>query len=160
LVRTQYYGGMIWGISFALHEQAIIDARSGRVMNSNLAEYHVPVNADVPSVETILVEEVDPHVNPLGIKGVGEIGITGKCGIGATSAGPATARLLVQTKSWSGIECGRCSRLSNYPPIGAVELISGAEVGHSYCAWDQPAAPGISPASPRASTPVAGDARP
>jgi xanthine dehydrogenase YagR molybdenum-binding subunit len=77
LVRSQYYGGMIWGVSFALHEQAIVDPRSGRVMNPNLAEYHVPVNADVPSLEAILVEESDPHVNALGIKGVGEIGITG-----------------------------------------------------------------------------------
>ena len=49
-------------------------------MNANLAEYHVPVNADVPSLEAILVEEHDPHVNALGIKGVGEIGITGSAG--------------------------------------------------------------------------------
>ena len=71
------YGGMIWGVSFALHEHAVIDRRSGRIMNANLGEYHVPVNADVPSLEAILVEEHDPHVNALGIKGVGEIGITG-----------------------------------------------------------------------------------
>ena len=68
---------MIWGVSFALHEHAVMDRRSGRTMNANLAEYHVPVNADVPSLEAILVEEHDPHVNALGIKGVGEIGITG-----------------------------------------------------------------------------------
>jgi xanthine dehydrogenase YagR molybdenum-binding subunit len=80
LVCSQYYGGMIWGVSFALHEQAVLDPRSGRVMNANLAEYHVPVNADVPSLEAILVEEHDPHVNALGIKGVGEIGITGTGG--------------------------------------------------------------------------------
>jgi xanthine dehydrogenase YagR molybdenum-binding subunit len=80
LVRSQYYGGMIWGVSFALHEHAIVDHRSGRVMNPNLAEYHVPVNADLPSLEAILVEEIDPYVNPLGIKGVGEIGITGTAG--------------------------------------------------------------------------------
>ncbi|AWN45407.1 dehydrogenase [Methylobacterium terrae] len=80
LVRSQYYGGMIWGVSFALHEQAVMDPRTGRPMNANLAEYHVPVNADVPSLEAILVEEEDPHVNPLGIKGVGEIGVTGSAG--------------------------------------------------------------------------------
>jgi len=68
-VRSQYYGGMIWGVSFALHEAAVLNPRSGRVMNANLAEYHVPVNADVPSLEAILVEEHDPHVNALGIKG-------------------------------------------------------------------------------------------
>jgi xanthine dehydrogenase YagR molybdenum-binding subunit len=80
LAQSQLYGGMIWGISFALHEQAIMDRQSGRPMNANLAEYHIPVNADVPSLEAILVEEHDPHVNALGIKGVGEIGITGTAG--------------------------------------------------------------------------------
>ena len=80
LVRSQYYGGMIWGVSFASHEHVVMDPRSGRPMNPNLAEYHVPVNADVPSLEAILVEERDPHVNALGIKGVGEIGITGTAG--------------------------------------------------------------------------------
>src|SRR5262249_16478584 len=51
MVRSQLLGGMIWGVSFTLHEQAIIDHRSGRIMNANLGEYHVPVNADVPSME-------------------------------------------------------------------------------------------------------------
>jgi xanthine dehydrogenase YagR molybdenum-binding subunit len=90
LVRSQYYGGMIWGVSFALHERAALDPRSGRVMNANLAEYHVPVNADVPSLEAILVEETDPHVNALGIKGVGEIGITGTAGAIANAVWHAT----------------------------------------------------------------------
>ncbi|MFL5254758.1 MAG: xanthine dehydrogenase family protein molybdopterin-binding subunit [Rhodopila sp.] len=90
LVCSQYYGGMIWGLSFALHEQAVVDSRSGRVINANLAEYHVPVNADVPSVEAILVEEIDPHVNALGIKGVGEIGITGSAGAVANAVWHAT----------------------------------------------------------------------
>ncbi|CAO4177775.1 xanthine dehydrogenase family protein molybdopterin-binding subunit [Methylorubrum aminovorans] len=90
LVTSQYYGGMIWGVSFALHENAIVDPRSGRVMNANLGEYHVPVNADVPSIEAILVDEQDPHVNPLGIKGVGEIGITGTAGAIANAVYHAT----------------------------------------------------------------------
>jgi len=90
LVRSQYYGGMIWGVSFALHEQAVLDPRSGRVMNANLAEYHVPVNADVPSLDAILVDEADPHVNALGIKGVGEIGITGTAGAVANAVWHAT----------------------------------------------------------------------
>ncbi len=92
LVRSQYYGGMIWGVSFALHEGAIVDARSGRVMNADLAEYHIPVNADVPSLEALLIEEHDPHVNPLGIKGVGEIGITGTVGAIANAVWHATGR--------------------------------------------------------------------
>ena len=90
LVRSQYDGGMIWGVSFALHERAVIDRRSGRVMNADLAEYHLPVNADVPSLEAILVEERDPHVNALGIKGVGEIAITGTAGAVANAVWHAT----------------------------------------------------------------------
>ena len=90
LVRSQYYGGMIWGVSFALHERAVMDRRSGRVMNANLGEYHVPVNADVPSLEAILVDEHDPHVNALGIKGVGEVGITGTTGAIANAVWHAT----------------------------------------------------------------------
>jgi xanthine dehydrogenase YagR molybdenum-binding subunit len=90
LVRSQYYGGMIWGVSFALHERAIVDARSGRILNANLAEYHIPVNADVPSLEALLIEEHDPYVNPLGIKGVGEIGITGTVGAIANAVWHAT----------------------------------------------------------------------
>ncbi len=90
LVRSQLCGGMIWGVSFALHEHAVMDARSGRTMNANLAEYHIPVNADVPAIEAIMVEEDDPHVNALGIKGVGEIGITGTAGAVANAVWHAT----------------------------------------------------------------------
>jgi xanthine dehydrogenase YagR molybdenum-binding subunit len=90
LVRSQYYGGMIWGVSFALHEHAVMDKRTGRPMNPDLAGYHVPVNADVPSIEAILVEERDVHVNTLGIKGVGEIGITGTAGAIANAVWHAT----------------------------------------------------------------------
>ena len=81
---------MIWGVSFALHEEAVIDSRSGRPMNANFAEYHIPVNVDVPAVEAILVEENDAHVNALGIKGVGEIGITGTAGAVANAVWHAT----------------------------------------------------------------------
>ena len=90
LVRSQYFGGMIWGVSFALHEGAVIDPRSGRIMNANLADYHIPVNADVPSLEAILVDEDDRHVNPLGVKGVGEIAITGTAGAVANAVWHAT----------------------------------------------------------------------
>ena len=90
MVQSQYYGGMIWGLSFALHEHAVVDRRSGRIMNANLADYHVPVNADVPSVEAIIVEERDPHVNALGVKGVGEISITGTVGAIANAVWHAT----------------------------------------------------------------------
>jgi xanthine dehydrogenase YagR molybdenum-binding subunit len=90
MVQSQLCGGMIWGVSFALHEHAVMDPRSGRPMNPNLAEYHIPVNADVPSIEALLVEEQDPHVNALGIKGVGEIGVTGSAGAVANAVWHAT----------------------------------------------------------------------
>ncbi|MCS0497675.1 xanthine dehydrogenase family protein molybdopterin-binding subunit [Ancylobacter sp. MQZ15Z-1] len=90
MVRSQFYGGMIWGISFALHEHAVMDRRSGRILNADLAEYHIPVNADVPSLDALMIEEHDPHVNALGIKGVGEIGITGSAGAVANAVWHAT----------------------------------------------------------------------
>jgi xanthine dehydrogenase YagR molybdenum-binding subunit len=92
MVRSQYFGGMIWGISFALQEHAVLDRHSGRPMNANLAEYHVPVNADIASLEAILVAEDDPYVNALGIKGVGEIAITGTAGAIANAIWHATGR--------------------------------------------------------------------
>ena len=90
LVESQYFGGMIWGVSFALHEEAIIDHRTGRIMNADLAEYHVPINADIPSLEAILIPENDPFVNAIGVKGVGEIGITGTVGAIANAIWHAT----------------------------------------------------------------------
>jgi xanthine dehydrogenase YagR molybdenum-binding subunit len=90
LVESQYFGGMIWGVGFALHEEAAMDHRSGRVLNNNLGEYHVPVNADIPSLQAILVDEKDSVVNALGVKGVGEIGITGTAGAIANAVYHAT----------------------------------------------------------------------
>lgn len=75
--HSQVMGGVIWGMGIALHEEALIDHAFGRVMNANIAEYHVPVNADVHDINVIFVEEQDNIVNPLGIKGLGEIGIVG-----------------------------------------------------------------------------------
>jgi len=79
-----------WRQSFALDEEAITDRRSGRIVNANLAEYHIPVNADVGSLDVITIDEQDPHVNALGIKGVGEIGITGSAGAVANAVWHAT----------------------------------------------------------------------
>jgi xanthine dehydrogenase YagR molybdenum-binding subunit len=75
--RSQLMGGQIWGLSAALLEAADVDQRTARYVNSDFAEYHIPVNADVGKIETILLEETDTLVNPLGIKGVGELGVTG-----------------------------------------------------------------------------------
>ncbi|WP_158829513.1 xanthine dehydrogenase family protein molybdopterin-binding subunit [Mucilaginibacter lacusdianchii] len=75
--RSQVLGGVVWGISQALHEDSVLDNNLGRFMNHNLAEYHVPVNADIKDIDVIFVEEHDEVVNPLGVKGLGEIGIVG-----------------------------------------------------------------------------------
>lgn len=75
--RSQLAGGQVWGISSALLEATDIDERRARYVNDNLAEYHVPVNADIGDVTTLMLEERDELVNPLGIKGVGELGTTG-----------------------------------------------------------------------------------
>jgi xanthine dehydrogenase YagR molybdenum-binding subunit len=74
---SQYMGGMIWGISSALHEKTDIDQTHARYVNTNIAEYHIPVNADVRKIEVIMVPEKDDVVKPHGVKGIGEIGIVG-----------------------------------------------------------------------------------
>ena len=90
--RSQIMGGIVWGIGMALHEETLIDHRFGRIMNANLAEYHVPVNADVHDIEVIFVDEPDDIVNPLGIKGVGEIGIVGVAAAIANAVYHATGK--------------------------------------------------------------------
>jgi xanthine dehydrogenase YagR molybdenum-binding subunit len=75
--HSQLMGGMIWGISSALHEATEIDRKRARYVNTNLADYHVPVNADVADVEVILVPEEDRDVNPAGVKGLGELANVG-----------------------------------------------------------------------------------
>jgi xanthine dehydrogenase YagR molybdenum-binding subunit len=76
--RSQCIGGMIGGIGMALMEHAVVDGRTGRVVNANFAEYAVPVHADAPpGMDVIFVDEHDAHVNPLGVKGVGEIAMVG-----------------------------------------------------------------------------------
>ena len=75
--RSQLIGGIVYGVGMTLLEKTMMDKRYARVMNADLAEYHVPVNADIPPIDITFVEEQDPHINPLGAKGIGEIGITG-----------------------------------------------------------------------------------
>jgi xanthine dehydrogenase YagR molybdenum-binding subunit len=75
--RSQIQGGVVWGIGMALHEETFTDHNLGRFMNRNLGEYHVSVNADIHDIDVIFVEEQDDIVNPLGAKGLGEIGIVG-----------------------------------------------------------------------------------
>ncbi|RYG96788.1 MAG: xanthine dehydrogenase family protein molybdopterin-binding subunit, partial [Alphaproteobacteria bacterium] len=75
--RSQILGGVVMGIGMALHEESLWDHGTGRIMNHNLAEYHVPAHADIEDIEVIFVNEEDELVNDLGIKGLGEIGIVG-----------------------------------------------------------------------------------
>src|SRR5262249_52515164 len=75
--RSQLMGGVIWGLSSALHEATELDERAGRYVNTNLADYLIPVNADIQTIDVILVPETDDWVNPLGVKGLGELGNVG-----------------------------------------------------------------------------------
>jgi xanthine dehydrogenase YagR molybdenum-binding subunit len=75
--RSQLVGGMVWGLSYALNEEAVVDTRTGAFVNPDFGEYHVAVHADVPAIEVHFVEEIDDHANQVGAKGVGELGISG-----------------------------------------------------------------------------------
>jgi xanthine dehydrogenase YagR molybdenum-binding subunit len=88
---SQILGSVVWGIGMALHEETLIDHKYGRIMNANIAEYHVPVNADVHEIKVIFVDEPDDS-NPLGIKGLGEIGIVGVAAAIANAVYHATGK--------------------------------------------------------------------
>ncbi|MEO8040912.1 MAG: molybdopterin cofactor-binding domain-containing protein, partial [Betaproteobacteria bacterium] len=90
--RSQLMGGMIWGIGSALHEQTTVDPRAARYLNNDLAEYLVPVNADIQALEVILVPEIDHHVNPAGVKGLGELGNVGTAAALSNAVFHATGR--------------------------------------------------------------------
>jgi xanthine dehydrogenase YagR molybdenum-binding subunit len=88
--RSQYMGAMIWGISSALHEATELDPRTARYVNDNLADYLIPVNADIGDVDVILVPEEDTFVNPVGVKGIGELGNVGTAAAVANAVYHAT----------------------------------------------------------------------
>jgi len=90
--RSQMLGGIVMGIGMALLEETVTDHRFGRIVNQNLGEYHVPVNADIPAIEAYFVDETDSHVNSIGAKGVGEIGITGVAAAVANAVYHATGK--------------------------------------------------------------------
>ncbi|HWX11667.1 MAG TPA: xanthine dehydrogenase family protein molybdopterin-binding subunit [Trinickia sp.] len=90
--HSQIMGSVVWGIGMALHEETLLDHEFGRIMNANIAEYHVPVNADVHDIDVIFVDEPDAIINPLGIKGVGEIGIVGVAAAIANAVYHATGK--------------------------------------------------------------------
>jgi xanthine dehydrogenase YagR molybdenum-binding subunit len=90
--HSQLLGGIVWGLGMALTEESLLDPRSGRFVNANLAEYHVMVNADIRDIDVAFVDEVDPHVNSLGAKGLGEVSMTGVTGAVANAVFNATGR--------------------------------------------------------------------
>jgi len=90
--RSQILGAVVGGIGMALHEETLVDHKLGRPMNHSLAEYHVPVNADIHDIDVIFVEEKDDIINPLGVKGVGEIGIVGTAAAIANAIFHATGK--------------------------------------------------------------------
>ena len=89
---NQLMGGMTWGISFATHEHGVVDPATGRIVNANLAEYHVPVNADVGVLDVSAVGVPDVKFNPIGSRGIGEIGITGTAAAVANAIYNATGK--------------------------------------------------------------------
>lgn len=90
--RSQVLGSIVMGIGMALHEETLTDHRFGRIMNANFAEYHVPVNADVHEIDVVFVDEPDTLINPLGVKGIGEIGIVGVASAIANAVYHATGK--------------------------------------------------------------------
>jgi xanthine dehydrogenase YagR molybdenum-binding subunit len=92
LASSQILGAVVGGIGMALHEETVTDHRFGRFMSHNLADYHVPVHADVHAIDVIFVEEKDDEINPLGVKGVGEIGIVGTAAAVANAVYHATGK--------------------------------------------------------------------
>jgi xanthine dehydrogenase YagR molybdenum-binding subunit len=76
--RSQFRGGIVMGLGLALMEETQFDERTGRIANPSLAEYHVPVHLDVPEIDVMWLDEAGPHT-PMGARGIGEIGITGRC---------------------------------------------------------------------------------
>jgi xanthine dehydrogenase YagR molybdenum-binding subunit len=88
---SQILGSVVWGVGMALHEETHVDHRIGRIMNANLAEYAVPVHADIHDIKVIFVDEPDDS-NPLGIKGIGEVGIVGVAAAVANAVYHATGK--------------------------------------------------------------------
>jgi len=92
--RSQFIGGIVWGIGLALHEDTYVDEKTGRIANANLAEYRVPVNADIGEIDVIALDIPDPVVDSVGARGIGEIGITGTGAAVANAIFHATGKRL------------------------------------------------------------------
>ena len=113
LARSQLIGGMTMGVSMALHEKSVVDPRFGHVVNHDFAGYHIAANADIGDLEAIWLDEFDPHSNPMGSRGIGEIGIVGAAAAIANAAYhatgirirdlPLTADKFLTSPRWPGV---------------------------------------------------------
>jgi xanthine dehydrogenase YagR molybdenum-binding subunit len=94
--RSQMLGALTWGIGIALMEEGLVDHRYGRYINNNLADYNVPVNADVPQAEVYFIDKEDPVIDPMGAKGLGEVGLVGLTAAIANAVYHATGKRVRQ----------------------------------------------------------------
>ncbi len=122
--RSQIIGGVVWGIGMALHEETLTDHKLGRFMNHNLAEYHVPTNADIHDIDVIFVDERDDRTSPLGVKGLGEIGIVARPPPSPTRSTTPPAGGSARCRSRRTRSCGMSTPLlrSDVPERGAPPL--------------------------------------
>jgi xanthine dehydrogenase YagR molybdenum-binding subunit len=90
--RSQFIGGMTMGVGMALHEESVMDREFGDYLNHDLAQYHFPANADIEEIEAVWLDEDDGELNPMGSKGIGEIGIVGTAAAVANAVFHATGR--------------------------------------------------------------------
>lgn len=113
LARSQLIGGMTMGVSMALHEASVVDPRFGHIINHDLASYHIATNADIGDLDAVWLDEFDPHSNPMGSRGIGEIGIVGAAAAIANAAYhatgtrirdlPITAEKFLASPLWPGV---------------------------------------------------------
>ena len=162
--HSQIMGSVVWGIGMALHEETLYDHHFGRVMNANIAEYHVPVNADVHDIEVIFVDEPDETINPLGIKGLGEIGIVGVAAAIANAVYHATGKTRPRSADHAGqgdsVRMNRRQmRAQAQNPGVAGSSLPPTRTGATRSA--SPVASSVSTATPLSvATPAAGSKRP
>ena len=107
--RSQIIGGMTMGLGMALHEESLVDARFGHVLNHDFASYHIPANADIGQFDIAWIDEEDTHVNPMGSKGIGEIGIVGAAAAIANAVYHATGSACATCRSRRPNFCAEAS---------------------------------------------------
>ncbi len=133
--KSQLIGGIVRGVGLALQEATRFDSRNGRPINNNLAEYHVPVNADIGDIEVYSLNIPDRRFNPLGARGIGEIGITGIGAAIAKAIYHALANVCVMLRSQQTCLSARACRTYCRPPRRSVPLIGVPADRSSSVGW-------------------------